>query len=70
MRDIDQPVCGLCCRPGADKRAKWKEGGVYWPGERRSILPTVHTECERAEAERAYYALTRTQRESFLRELQ
>ena len=65
----DEDICGLCGEPGADKVALWVGGGVYWPGETVPDSRYVHDECERAETERAFNALTPGERERFLRSL-
>ena len=60
-------ICGLCGEPGADKMALWTGGGVYWPGETISETEMVHQECEQAETQRAFNALSQSQRDEFLR---
>ena len=63
---MEEDICGICGKPGADKMALWTGGGKYWPGEFVPETEVVHTECENAETERAFLALTPEQRAAFL----
>lgn len=62
-KPCDGDICGLCGNHGADKIPH----PVYWPGEREPGTDYVHADCERAERERAQAALTKDERERFLR---
>lgn len=67
--DIYDEYCGLCGEEHPDKMAKFTCGGIYWPGERVPDTDLVHAECEIAECERAFNALTQDQREEVLRSI-
>jgi len=69
MDDESDDLCGLCGLPGANKMALWTGGGVYWPGEQRPDSQFVHSDCEHAETERAFTALTPEQRRATLRSI-
>lgn len=58
-------ICGLCGQPGADKMPH----PAHWPGERIPDSELVHAECEKAECQRAHAALTKDQRDAFLRSI-
>jgi hypothetical protein len=62
-------ICGYCGESGADKYALWTGGGVYWPGEMVPDTELVHSECERRETERAFSALSKEERERFMRSI-
>lgn len=64
-----EDICGYCGEPGADKYALWVGGGVYWPGEFRPDTELVHAACEHAETERAFMALSKKEREMFVRSI-
>jgi hypothetical protein len=62
---IEEDICGLCGKPGADKIAH----PIHWPGEQIPDGKYVHSECEDAACKEAHELLTDKQRESFLRNL-
>jgi hypothetical protein len=61
--DDQLDICGLCGHPGADKKAKWTGGLIYWPGEAQSDSELVHAECEDEECRRAHSLLSQAQRD-------
>ncbi len=63
----DLDLCGLCGEPGADKMSLLRHGGVAWPGERIPDGLLVHSDCERAETERAFLACPQTVRDAVLK---
>ncbi len=67
--EINEDICGLCGRSGADKMAVWTGGGVYWPGESPSNTEFVHASCEHEERCRAHARLSQSERDAFVRTL-
>ena len=64
---MDDDICGLCRLPGANKKALWTGGGIYWPGEIKPETELVHAECEEMETVRAHAALTQKERDAVIR---
>ena len=65
MCEIDEDICFLCGKPGADKVAH----PVHWPGEEGAAGTLVHEACEDEECHRAHAALSDNQRKAFLRSI-
>jgi hypothetical protein len=59
---MDDEICGLCGKPGADKIPH----PVRWPNERHPFSEYVHAECEDEAAAEACVALTPRERADFL----
>jgi hypothetical protein len=53
--NVQQDICGLCGKPGADKFPH----PMHWPGERIPETDIVHSECERLECEDAFVSYRR-----------
>lgn len=67
--NCEEDICGYCGEPEADKYALWVGGGIYWPGEFVPDTELVHSWCEQAETLRAFNALSKEERDRFLRSI-
>lgn len=62
---LEEDICGLCGRPGANKVAH----PIHWPGELVPDGRYVHDTCEEEECRRAHALLSDAQRADFLTRL-